>query len=212
MAITTYYIAFWNNHYNVKDGLLYSRYSKESEELIFIKTKNKKDLVQELYFDLESLSAQVQIDENAEMKEFISRGNNNDTDLPRFTTKNYFILSDTIEKIKDWEEWEDPDFCWDMLNKDPGCIAFIKHPTEEMALTAVNKNGLLLQFIKEEHQTNRIGYEAVKQNNQACDYLSSKHPWYSKEKTIYQPCLVCKTIWPESRTPKYDSYGKEKPC
>lgn len=74
-------------------------------------------------------------------------------------------------------EFQDPELCLQVIKKDyesSRAIQFIKNPTQQQCLEAVNINGMHLQYIKN-NQTYEICMEAVKQYGTALSYVNKEH-------------------------------------
>lgn len=104
------------------------------------------------------------------------------------------MIVDRIIDIKDWDRWNDEQFCLKALQKNPEVFKFIKTPSEIVCFQAVIQDGDLLKYIDNpseivsleavkrspyslqyvENQNENICFEAVKRNGYALQYVKNQ--------------------------------------
>jgi hypothetical protein len=123
---------------------------------------------------------------------FFLSNNNNDVILnyekmikERKNSVNEFSFNKkTNEKpaIISWIQLWTPKIYEKLLTYDYESIVFFEEPTEDMYIIVVRQDGMMLQFIKEENQTEKICKEAIHNNINAFEFVHNK---------THDMCLSC---------------------
>jgi hypothetical protein len=79
------------------------------------------------------------------------------------------IFIEKIIDLKDWEMWENKEFCIEAIKLNKNSLEFIKNQNNDLCLEAVKCNGSDLKYII--NQTEEMCFEAVKQNGNALEYI-----------------------------------------
>jgi hypothetical protein len=77
-------------------------------------------------------------------------------------------------KLRDIPLWEDKDFCINALYSDTAALKYIKDPSYEMYMIALNGDGLLLRYLKCHPDIDKLALIAVKQNGLAFQYVENQ--------------------------------------
>ncbi len=82
------------------------------------------------------------------------------------------IFIEKVINLKDWNEWENENFCLEAVKQNGKALYYVENQTEEICLEAVKQNGNALQFVK--NQTEEMCLKAVKQYGNALEYVKNQ--------------------------------------
>ncbi len=138
------------------------------------------------------------------------------------------IFIEKIIDLKDWNEWENENFCLEAVKKNRCSLLFVKNQTEKICLEAVKRDGyslvnvkkqtekicleavrtcgLALKFVK--NQTEEICFEAVKCNSYALQFVKNQTEEICLE-AIKENGYILKYV--ENQTEKILEVAKKNP-
>lgn len=79
--------------------------------------------------------------------------------FPNYSISNKIVIEKIID-IKDWEMWENNEFCNEAVKKYGLALEFVKNQTEAVCLQAIKQSSFSFKFVK--NQTEALCLEAIK--------------------------------------------------
>ena len=82
------------------------------------------------------------------------------------------VVIEKIINVKDWEMWENEEFCLKAVKLYTKSLKFVKNQTDDIVLAAIKKNPNSLELVKNQNET--ICLQAVKRDGKALQYVKDQ--------------------------------------